>query len=438
MARLRETWTGYAKAWKRLVSRMGHPTRRQCMCDVPRLQQAASDIIQSGTPLELLQTYAAVRRVCPGESALRELHDVPNPQCRFLAQPPTMRQSQRTLRHGNIGCGDTHVRHHDIVYFLMPWDWRPEGLREEPLATYEEFLAPFRGQRQPVDPDTTEFGCFQVDEPEEIESAATYRQLSDHIRDAALAQTLKEAPRDTWAALRDDTTSVGLRCALLEELACTREEDAARFVVEQLYREDLPRPWRDCLVLLAERVQFRDDIMRAKLRDRLFEIAATLSRSGDHTAKPIVFSAIRCYGSLIASEDAHSLLPFLEPARVIETRLVALQSIVHLFNSQPLQNGAAASSLADRVFDLAEKFLDRDWLVAGEKAAIGQNATHALAAMGDPRLFACIERIKTLALPWLSRQVAAKLKATLDAWKAKADQPPAFAFVQSQLQSLAQ
>jgi hypothetical protein len=169
-------------------------------------------------------------------------------------------------------------------------------------------------------------------------------------------------------------------------------------------------------VLAAEELQLDDDQLRSRLTNRLYEIASSLRHSTEAGIKPIVQSAIRCYSSMIPVSEADTLLAFLEPPNPVETRLVTLQCVVHLFESMPPEDISTHQRLADRIAELADKFLDRDWLVAGEKAAIGQNATIALAALGDSRLSHCIETIRQLDTTWLTRQLERKLDGLICNW----------------------
>jgi hypothetical protein len=320
---------------------------------------------------------------------------------------------------------------------LIPWNWRLAELQETPLATYEELLAAMRRARQSSLLDTAIYQEFDVADAECYGARCFLTQLADHIRSAAVNPRIKEVPRDSWQIVRDDDTPIEARCRLLQTLISDDEATAAQFIAEELNRADLPHLWRNYLILCAENVQFAGEPLRTMLRARLFELANVLRKSNESEIRSIVFSAIRTYASLLDQSDAASLLTFLEPPALVETRLVALHCIVHLFESSPPQSVRAFPALSNRVFDLAEKFLDRDWLVPGEKAAIGENAAHALAAMGDERLRDCVTRIKALQLPWLSRHVSRKLDSTLRAWKARVGHLSAvYDFVQKQLNVL--
>jgi hypothetical protein len=243
----------------------------------------------------------------------------------------------------------------------------------------------------------------------------------------------------SWTRLRNADAECGDRLTALRVCVEADEPGALRFLVDELCREEIAQDWQIALVLFAESVQFDDDEQRTRLWRRLLEIATSLRESVDEDMKSVVFSAIRCLASLIPDDDAGRLLPLLEPPKRIETRLVTLQAVVNIFEVAPPENVHRVSGLADRAFELADKFLDRDWLIPGEKAAIGLNATHAIAALGDGRLAGCVERIRSLSAGWFSLQVIQKLKSTLTVWKESGQlmDHPAVALLETQLKILA-
>ena len=235
-------------------------------------------------------------------------------------------------------------------------------------------------------------------------------------------------PTDTLAALLRPAANPALRCSALQSLMASDEHKAAEFIVDQLCGEVLSSAWRNQLVLFAESAQTSDETLRRRLKQRLLEIAASLRESAEAEVRPVVCSAIRTYASLISPSEVETLTRFLDPPRPVETRLVTLQSIVYVYEAHPPEDASVPRTLADRIDELAQKFLDRDWLVAGEKAAIGQNAAHALAAMGDARVADCVERVLSLGMPWVIRQLARKLESTRRIWQVKGvedSDPPA-------------
>jgi len=220
-----------------------------------------------------------------------------------------------------------------------------------------------------------------------------------------------------WSVVRDANAPVDDRIEALAALIAEHDGAVAEFIVEQLEQSDAETEWQQALVLAAEQIAVPDSALRRRLTRTLYNLASRLRTSTDQGVEPIVHSAIRCCASLLPGAEVTSLLLFLEPpSPIIETRVVALLAIAHLFEAER-DHRCVPTELADRVYELACKFLDKDWLVPGTKAAIGQCAVYALAAMGDCRLVDCIQRVNQLGLPWLRRQVAVKLESLVRTWE---------------------
>ncbi len=251
-----------------------------------------------------------------------------------------------------------------------------------------------------------------------------------------LGVRLEDVQTDPWGFLLDEAKSTAEREAALRLCVESDEDRAATFLAGELGRDDIPVEWQDTLVLCAETVQFHEDVIRKRLWLRLLEIAThRRMEADDAAAKPIVLSAIRCLTSMIPLEELHRLLPLLEPPSPLETRLVTLQCISNVFEAGPPTASDQFVQLCDRVYELALKFLDRDWLIAGERAAIGLNAFQALACLGDRRLATCVSQLRALRMDWFVRQAIRKLQEIVDAWK-ELDDCEAVSFVREQLSVL--
>ncbi|MGH7134661.1 MAG: hypothetical protein ACREHD_02915 [Pirellulales bacterium] len=238
-------------------------------------------------------------------------------------------------------------------------------------------------------------------------------------------------------ALNDGARPVEEKVRVLDELLLLDQQVAANYVVDQLCQDALSAPWRNSLILIAERLQVTESNVRERLAEKLFDLAQTLRHSTEVGVAPVVDSAIRNFASTMDATKASSLIVLLEPPGPIETRLVTLLCVINLFENHPAESNQL-QALRDRVHELALKFLDRDWLLPGEKAAIGQNAMVALAAMGDARVAACTEVVMGLAMPWLTRQLTSKLDVLFRTWSADRSlaQRPAMSILQEQLQAL--
>ena len=239
----------------------------------------------------------------------------------------------------------------------------------------------------------------------------------------------------SWTVLHDPEAECAEKIDAIQVCLEADEDKTANFIVDELCRDDLPQDWRDALVLFAETAQYREDSQRDRLWRRLLDIALTLREEPDKGQRPVVSSAIRTLASMIPEEDVNGLLPLLEPPNPIETRLVTLQGVAHIFEVRPPADADAVAPLANRVYELATKFLDRDWLIAGKNAAIGLNTVYALAAMGDPRLPTSVSAVLDLNEDWFTYQAILDSESLIKAWctdnEAKAHS--AFDLVRTQL-----
>ena len=230
---------------------------------------------------------------------------------------------------------------------------------------------------------------------------------------------------DAWKSVLNESSSITAREAALCLCVERDEERTAAFLVDELARNDIATEWQDALVLCAETIQFHEDAVRQRLWSRLLEIALRRRREPDDTvSKPVVFSAIRCLTSMIPVEELSQLLPFLEPPAPLETRLVTLQCVTNVFEAGPPTAPDQLVQLRDRIHELAIKFLDRDWLIAGERAAIALNAIQALACLGDDRLTSCVSQVLAMQMDWFARQVSRKLQEVADGWEGIEDCQP--------------
>ena len=222
---------------------------------------------------------------------------------------------------------------------------------------------------------------------------------------------------DLRALVCDETQNIRERVESLHIWILKNHDNAASFIVEQLCKIDLPNEWCNNLVLAAEDLQLKDIDQRSILSARLKEIAIFLRQSEEVGIDTVLWSAIRCYNSLIPNIEITSLLSFLDTSCIIDTRIVALQCIANRFDLSPLTEGDLFGHLSNRINEIAQKFLDPDVFAAGEEAAILEAAIHALAAIGDVRLLNLLKCACMLDKPWLIRQILLDLRRTLEAWK---------------------
>lgn len=218
------------------------------------------------------------------------------------------------------------------------------------------------------------------------------------------------------AALRDAGKTTDDREELLRQLISLDNDKAATVIVEELEGTS-DAGWQRVLVLAAEDVQFRLTTERKRLKARLLEVALSLRHDSAVEAERTAFSAIRCYASLIEPTEVATLFPLLDPPAFADTRLVALQSIIHALEQSPPVSLEPFTQLANRVAQLAETFTQPDLLLPGELAAIAQNSILLLAMLGDDRARANVIQVTKLNKRWLTRQLKRKLEHTLEMWK---------------------
>lgn len=441
--------TQYGGVWRRRLSRKPYVVRVKGSAETPRPSQSVAGICKAPTSGRLGETRARFSMVSRLES-----------ERALWGATAKLGEQQPKYVNGLVGFGevterqwlpiadrdvfrtmDRCIEFHDTAHIRICWDWTSVDLENEPVLAYESFQAAAQQTLQTRAGRITTEGLLHGDELRE----ALRIRLQETAKKGAVEKLLDDSDRafrelsqTAWAELLNSESPLELRCHLLQRLISSDEDRAAQFIVDQLCSDDLSHPWRDALILFAETAQVSDVGLRHRLKGRLFELASALRESTDAGMRPIVCSAVRTYVSLISPSDADSLLPFLKPPSLIETRLVTLQSIVHLCEAHPTQRAEIPKPLSDRIYELADKFLDRDWLVPGEKAAIGENATHALAAIGDERVRACLEKIRSLGMRWLCRQVARKLDTTLQTWRAEGidTSEPSVRLLQDQLHLL--
>lgn len=440
--------TQYGGVWRR-VSRKPYVLRVKGFTETPRPSQSVAGIYKARTSGRLGETRARFSMVSRLES-----------ERALWGATAKLSEEQPKYLDGLVGFGelaerqwlpiadrdvfrtrDRCIEFHDTAHVRICWDWTSVDLENEPILAYESFQAAAQQTLQTHAREITTEGLLHGDELREIlrirlQETAKKGDVEKLLDDSDRA--FRELSQTAWAELLNSESPLELRCHLLQRLISSDEDRAAQFIVDQLCSDDLSHPWRDALILFVENAQVSDVVLRHRLKERLFQLASVLRESRNARMRPIVCSAIRTYVSLISPSDADSLLAFLKPPSLIETRLVTLQSIVHLCESHSTQRAEIPKPLSDRICELAEKFLDRDWLVPGEKAAIGENATHALAAIGDERVGACVERIRLLGMGWLCRHVARKLDTTLQTWRAEGidTSEPSFCLLQDQLDLL--
>lgn len=203
-----------------------------------------------------------------------------------------------------------------------------------------------------------------------------------------------------WDPVFDTTLPEGERLGALMNRMIDEPDHVKSTVLREL-DSDANVKWRDTLVLFVERMFFVDPKQREALTNRLLQIASKHREAGQLAGvQEVAESAIRTASSMIDLAQVERLLPFLEPPTGnIDTRLVVLQSLVNIYEAQPVPSAPVA--IRDRVEEIASHFLSPESIMPGLRGAIGCKAIQAMAAMADARLQSAVERVIQTDINWL-------------------------------------
>ena len=239
---------------------------------------------------------------------------------------------------------------------------------------------------------------------------------SPESKPSQLAET-SSLPQDWRFRVKDGCATIATRLDALREWFEQNEAEAVSYLAAELVRDGVNDDWRTELVFVAEEAHFADPAMQRTVCERLFEIAASLRTGQEAGSDKVVWSALRRAATLVGPAELDKLLPFLEAGPGIDTRLVALRAVFHIFEATPPIVEAQPQAIRDRIAIVARKFLDPDIFSGGENAAIAEHAVLALAAMGDSRFPMYLKQAKLLRRRWLNRQLQEFLARLLQSWK---------------------
>lgn len=173
------------------------------------------------------------------------------------------------------------------------------------------------------------------------------------------------------------------------------------------------------LVLLAEDTDFSLE-QSSLLAPRLLEFAIQYRASNDSQDAPVVWSAIRTGASMLRPQEAKRLLPLLEPGHSIETSLVALKMLGHIFEAQPPERPDQHTDLASEVRGIAESLLNPYAIASShQSAAMAQLAVYALAAMASSKTLNIVCSVRRLGVSWFAHQIARELRELRNSWDAR-------------------
>ena len=239
-------------------------------------------------------------------------------------------------------------------------------------------------------------------------------EISSDLSPVTEQEAVEERAADN--IVQDENTSLDDRINALQEWIFLDSDSAAAFILDELEKDDSSPEWRNALIYAAEDVRFPNEKDQVRLCNRLRELALVLRESSEPNIERVVWTALRRFASLVAEERANELTEFLYQRGQVDTRLVALQGIVHIFEIAPPQQLKDCQPLADRVFELSSKLIDPDVMTAGETSAIAEQGILALGTLGDHRLKTCLEKLDALRWQWLSQRVLEDLEELRNQW----------------------
>jgi len=199
------------------------------------------------------------------------------------------------------------------------------------------------------------------------------------------------------------------------------DENPAEWTADRLAGEllelDAENDWPRLreLILVAEDTGFTHE-QSAQLAPRLLGFAMQHRESNNPQDEPIVWSAIRTGASMLRPNEAHRLLPLLEPGHSIETSRVALKMLGRIFEAQPPDGVERYPALAKKVSEIAKSLLNRYVIASRQSAAMAQLAIYALAAMGSSSSLKVVALVRLLDVAWFTRQTGRDLRELRGYW----------------------
>jgi len=226
--------------------------------------------------------------------------------------------------------------------------------------------------------------------------------------------------RSTNEIVKDDTLATNARLSALRDWLEIDRPTATDFVLEQLEQHTTIDEWSKMLVYAAEDVTFDSEAFQSRAAAALLAAAKRLREIDDADSGEVVWAAIQRAGSLIPVHEVSELVEFLTPPNVVDTRLAALQAIVHVFEMAPPTSDVDLKALRDQTFDLCSLWFNPNLFIAGEISALAIEGLIALATMGDERLGDLVEAANQLKRDWLSQEIDRRLNEVVGFW-AEAD-----------------
>ncbi len=222
------------------------------------------------------------------------------------------------------------------------------------------------------------------------------------------ARLTQETPDDLFETLNHGKEEA--RINALRELTALGDARLEEFLSRTL-KEVESGPWLFALIDSAEKTDILEENHRRAVAASLLAQALRLRDTQEAAGEHSLWSAIRRFASLAEEKDAPTLLSFIRPEDRGATRQVALQALLHIFEtSAPTLE---APTLQIRVCDLAKKYLDPDWLITPTNNVLAMNCFCAAAVMHAPELDDLTDRLLSLGKKRLVSQCCRRLSRSL-------------------------
>lgn len=229
-------------------------------------------------------------------------------------------------------------------------------------------------------------------------------------------QMIDMASYAIWQKVCDTQDSIGNRLEQLSELVSLDDDPVASYVATCLIYDNVDVEWRNALILFAEHLQFEDSEIREKLTSGLIHVAEQHAFSIPNGREDVALAAIRLAASMIDVSNLDYFLVLLGPTKSFDTRLATLLALIRILaTDSPPQKTTFA--IADRCFQLSQKFTDPDLVSPGVAAGIGVAAITALAALGDDRTRLCIDHVIATGITWHAHGILDSLEDLYDSWQ---------------------
>lgn len=223
-------------------------------------------------------------------------------------------------------------------------------------------------------------------------------------------------PQSAPLVVADESRPLIERVEALQSWIAEENDQAARFVLDQLKSERTDTLWRAALVLATETIDFSHGDLRREATTVLQRVSLALRDERTPGIERAVYCAIARYASLVDPVDADEFCAFLDRDGYVDTRLAALKGIVHLFEMSPPEHGGQYARLRDRIVELAQKLLDRDVFASGQNSAIAKEALVATGTLGDARLLDLVGLAIQVKRDWFQRELRRRLDELRNLW----------------------